>query len=83
MSQFAFVPELELQLSDIDEFIRAQSGDDLTVGFSQSEWLFPSQTGEASVQSMSSSWNVRGRSGNFIHIRHKRNEKEGCTNKTT
>lgn len=63
MSQFAFDPELEQQLNDIDEFIRAQCGDDITVGFNQSEWLLPSQTGEAPVQTMSSSWNVRGRSG--------------------
>lgn len=59
MSQFAFDPELEQQLNDIDEFIRAQCGDDITVGFNQSEWLLPSQTGEAPVQTMSSSWNVR------------------------
>lgn len=75
MSHFAFDPELEQQLNDIDEFIRAQCGDDLTVGFNQSEWLLPSQTGETPAQS--SSWNIRGRSGNFIHIRHWRNEKEG------
>lgn len=84
MSQFAFDPELEQQLNDIDEFIRAQCGDDITVGFNQSEWLLPSQTGEAPVQTMSSSWNVRGRSGNFFLIRHKRNENEGrSTNKIT
>jgi len=59
MSQFAFDPELEQQLNDIDEFIRAQCGDDLSVGFNQSEWLLPSQTGEAPAQTMSSSWNVR------------------------
>ncbi|XP_078376349.1 uncharacterized protein LOC144659724 [Oculina patagonica] len=57
MSQFAFDPDLEQQLNDIDEFIRAQCGDDLTVGFNQSEWLLPSQTGEAPAQS--SSWNIR------------------------
>lgn len=77
MSQFPFDPELEQQLNDIDDFIRAQCGDDLTAGFNQSEWLLPSQAGEAPVQSLSSSWNIRGRSGNFILITHKRNERRG------
>lgn len=66
MSLFAFDPELEQQLNDIDEFIRAQCGDDLTAGFNQSEWLLPSQTGEAPVQS--SFWNVKGRSEIFFML---------------
>lgn len=57
MSLFALDPELEQQLNDIDEFIRAQYGDDLSAGFNQSEWLLPSQTGEAPMQT--SFWNVR------------------------
>lgn len=77
MSQFPFDPELEQQLNDIDEFIRAQCGDDLTAGFNQSEWLLPSQAGEAPVESLSSSWNIRGRSENFILITHERNERRG------
>ena len=67
MSLFAFDPELEQKLNDIDEFIRSQCGDDLTDGFNQSEWLLPSQAGETPLQQ--SSWNVKGRSGNFVHIR--------------
>lgn len=84
MSQFPFDPELEQQLNDIDEFIRAQCGDDLTAGFNQSEWLLPSQAGEAPVQSLSSSWNIRGRSGNFILQYYTQAErKEGSKNKIT
>lgn len=56
MSLFAFDPELEQKLNDIDDFIRSQCGD-LTAGFDQSEWLLPSQVGEAPVQS--SSWTVK------------------------
>lgn len=70
MSLFAFDPELEQKLNDIDEFIRSQCGDDLTDGFDQSEWLLPSQAGDAPLQH--SSWNVKGRSGNLVHIRHLR-----------
>lgn len=70
MSFFAFDPELEQQLNDIDEFIREQCGDALSVEFNQSRWLLPLKTEEAPAQSMPSSWIVKGRSGNFIFIRH-------------
>lgn len=66
MSLFALDPELEQQLNDIDEFIRAQYGDDLSAGFNQSEWLLPSQTGEAPMQT--SFWNVRGTSEFFCYF---------------
>ena len=57
MSLFAFDPELEQKLNDIDEFIKAQCGD-LSGGFDQSEWLLPSQAGEAPVHA--SCCNVKG-----------------------
>ena len=49
MSLFAFDPELEQQLNDIDEFIREECGNDLFFGFNQSEWLWPPQSGPAEV----------------------------------
>lgn len=52
MSFFAFDPELEQKLNDIDEFIKTQCGD-LTSGFDQSEWLLPSQAGEAPMHASS------------------------------
>ena len=65
MSLFAFDPEQEQQLNDIDEYIREQCGDDLTVGFNRSDWIMPLQAGEAIVVH-SRFWNIKGRSGNFI-----------------
>ncbi|XP_068694132.1 uncharacterized protein [Montipora foliosa] len=59
MSLFAFDPELEQKLNDIDEFIKAQCGD-LSGGFDQSEWLLPSQAGDAPVHA--SSCNVKAES---------------------
>ena len=70
MSFFAFDPELEQKLNDIDEFIKSQCGEELTAGFDQSEWLLPSQAGEAPTQL--SYWNVKGSCQNFVHIRHLR-----------
>lgn len=67
MSLYAFDPELEQKLNDIDEFIRSQCGDELAEGFDQSEWLLPSNAGEAPPQP--SSCNVKGTSGNFVLIR--------------
>ena len=61
MSLFAFDPELEQKLNDIDEFIRSQCGEELTDGFDQSEWILPSQTA-GEVPPPSSSWNIKGRS---------------------
>ena len=68
MSFFAFDPELEQKLNDIDEFIKSQCGEELMAGFDQSEWLLPSQAGEAPTQL--SYWNVKGSYQNFVHIRH-------------
>ena len=68
MSLFAFDPELEQQLNDIDELIREECGDDLFFGLNQSEWLLLSQSGKATPQLTFSSWNVTGRSGNFILV---------------
>jgi len=70
MSLFAFDPELEQQLNDIDEFIREECGDDLSAGLNQSEWFLLSQSEKAPSQFNFSSWNVTGRSGNFILIRY-------------
>ena len=69
MSFFAFDPELEQQLNDIDEFIREQCGDNFSVEFNQSRWLLPAKSEEASAQSMSCSWIVEGKSGQCIFIK--------------
>ena len=61
MGSFAFDPELEQQLNDIDEYIREQCGDDLYFEFDQSRWFLSIKTEEAPDQSMSSSWIVKGR----------------------
>jgi len=70
MSLFAFDPELEQQLNDIDEFIREECGIDLSAGLNQSEWSLLSQSGKAPPQYTFSSWSFTGRSGNFILIRY-------------
>lgn len=69
MSFFAFDPELEQKLNDIDEFIKTQCGD-LTSGFDQSEWLLPSQAGEAPMHA--SSCNLKGTKEHSVHIIHLR-----------
>ncbi|CAH3021667.1 unnamed protein product [Porites evermanni] len=64
MSLYAFDPELEQKLNDIDEFIRSQCGDELAEGFDQSEWLLPSNAGEAPPQP--SSCNVKVAPSNTV-----------------
>lgn len=69
MSLFAFDPELEQQLNDIDEFIREECGNDLSFGLNQSESLLLSESGKAPPQLNFSSWEVTGRSSDFILVR--------------
>ena len=52
-----------------DDFIREECGNDLLWGLNESEWLLFSQSGKAPPQFTFSSWDVTGRSGDFILAR--------------